>query len=259
MRTGRPGRAHRCSRIDCERIYSASMPGRSPNTSSAFASTTRTCRNTHLPSTCTAASRATPTCRSTRRPKPCRGKRARTAPRGWRCAGSPRPADRRDPLPGAQAAEGQRAVREAGGHRRASVVAEGGLKFWVNFRDYLDTGLFLDHRIMRGLLRRFAKDADFLNLFCYTGERNGLCSRGRRAPHRERRSVEYLFGVGAQNLLLNGFERRTMSYIRADCLQWLEEQAARGREFDLIFSTRRPSPIPSAWTACSTCSAITWA
>ena len=49
------------------------------------------------------------------------------------------------------------------------VIEEGGLKFWVNLRDYLDTGIFLDHRPIRSLIREMAENKRFLNLFCYTG------------------------------------------------------------------------------------------
>src|SRR5579872_4732387 len=49
------------------------------------------------------------------------------------------------------------------------IVKEAGLSFRVNLTDYLDTGLFLDHRITRGLVREEAKGKRFLNLFCYTG------------------------------------------------------------------------------------------
>ena len=59
--------------------------------------------------------------------------------------------------------------------------AKGGSSSGSIFGDYLDTGLFLDHRIVRGMLRDWARDADFLNLFCYTGKRDGLCRRRRRA------------------------------------------------------------------------------
>ena len=49
------------------------------------------------------------------------------------------------------------------------VVEENGLKFWVNLSDYLDTGLFLDHRITRQMVRELSKDKKVLNLFAYTG------------------------------------------------------------------------------------------
>jgi len=49
------------------------------------------------------------------------------------------------------------------------VVEEGGLKFRVNFDNYLDTGLFLDHRLTRARIRAQASGTNFLNLFAYTG------------------------------------------------------------------------------------------
>src|SRR5207248_9452705 len=52
---------------------------------------------------------------------------------------------------------------------RFRIVSEGGLKFYVNFEDYLDTGLFLDHRMTRARLREASHGKRFLNLFAYTG------------------------------------------------------------------------------------------
>ena len=52
---------------------------------------------------------------------------------------------------------------------RTAVVGEGGLRFEINLSDYIDTGLFLDHRITRGMVREAAAGKRFLNLFAYTG------------------------------------------------------------------------------------------
>ena len=114
-------------------------------------------------------------------------------------------------------------------------VQEGGLKFWVNFRDYLDTGLFLDHRIVRASLREWAKDADFLNLFCYTGSATVYAAAGgARSTTSVDLSNTYL-DWAHENLLLNGFGGAHHELYRADCLQWLEEQEPKGPGFDLIF------------------------
>jgi 23S rRNA (guanine2445-N2)-methyltransferase / 23S rRNA (guanine2069-N7)-methyltransferase len=114
-------------------------------------------------------------------------------------------------------------------------VQEGGLKFWVNFRDYLDTGLFLDHRIMRSKLRDWAKGADFLNLFCYTGSATVYAAAGgARSTAGIDLSNTYL-DWAHENLLLNGFGGDNHELYRADCLTWLEENEARGPRFDLIF------------------------
>jgi len=114
-------------------------------------------------------------------------------------------------------------------------VQEGGLKFWVNFRDYLDTGLFLDHRIVRASLREWAKDADFLNLFCYTGSATVYAAAGgARSTTGVDLSNTYL-DWAHENLLLNGFGGANHELYRADCLQWLEEQEPKGPSFDLVF------------------------
>src|ERR1700730_6334408 len=123
--------------------------------------------------------------------------------------------------------------RDAKAERHA--VQEGGLKFWVNFRDYLDTGLFLDHRLVRASLREWAQGADFLNLFCYTGSATVYAAAGgARSTTSVDLSNTYL-DWAHENLLLNGFGDPKHELYRADCLQWLEEQEAKGPRFDLIF------------------------
>jgi 23S rRNA (guanine2445-N2)-methyltransferase / 23S rRNA (guanine2069-N7)-methyltransferase len=122
--------------------------------------------------------------------------------------------------------------RDSAAERHA--VQEGGLKFWVNFRDYLDTGLFLDHRIVRGMLRSWARDADFLNLICYTGSATVYAAAGgARSTTGVDLSNTYL-DWAHENLLLNGFRGSNHELYRADCLAWLEEQEAGGARFDLI-------------------------
>jgi 23S rRNA (guanine2445-N2)-methyltransferase / 23S rRNA (guanine2069-N7)-methyltransferase len=123
--------------------------------------------------------------------------------------------------------------RDSAAERHA--VSEGGLKFWVNFRDYLDTGLFLDHRLMRGLLRDWAMGADFLNLFCYTGTATVYAAAGgARSTTGVDLSNTYL-DWAHENLLLNGFDGAQHELYRADCLDWLDAQESRGARFDLIF------------------------
>jgi 23S rRNA (guanine2445-N2)-methyltransferase / 23S rRNA (guanine2069-N7)-methyltransferase len=109
------------------------------------------------------------------------------------------------------------------------------LKFWVNFRDYLDTGLFLDHRLVRGMLRDWAHGADFLNLFCYTGSATVYAAAGgARSTVSVDLSNTYL-DWARDNLLLNGFSSAGHELHRADCLTWLEEQQPAGARFDLVF------------------------
>jgi len=134
--------------------------------------------------------------------------------------------------------QGRFGESDGGGERHGNgervTVEEGGLKFWVNFRDYLDTGLFLDHRLVRGMLRDWARGADFLNLFCYTGSATVYAAAGgTRSTLSIDLSNTYL-DWARDNLVLNGFTSADNELLRADCLAWLEQQAA-GPRFDLIF------------------------
>jgi 23S rRNA (guanine2445-N2)-methyltransferase / 23S rRNA (guanine2069-N7)-methyltransferase len=139
----------------------------------------------------------------------------------------------RKPQTGAQQYERRVASQSGAAGRR--VVSEGGLKFWVNFRDYLDTGLFLDHRITRQMLRDWARDADFLNLFCYTASATVYAAAGgARSSVSVDLSNTYLDWAQA-NLALNGFADARHVLERADCLEWLESRAASAARFDLIF------------------------
>jgi 23S rRNA (guanine2445-N2)-methyltransferase / 23S rRNA (guanine2069-N7)-methyltransferase len=118
------------------------------------------------------------------------------------------------------------------------VVHEGGLKFLVNFTDYLDTGLFLDHRPTRALVRDQAAGSRFLNLYAYTGTATVYAAAGgARSTLSIDLSSTYLEWA-RRNLDLNGFGRREHQLLRADCLPWLEEQVSageRGPRFGLIF------------------------
>jgi len=132
-----------------------------------------------------------------------------------------------------QKGSGQYEKRESVAERH--VVRENGLKFWVNFRDYLDTGLFLDHRIVRQKLREWAKDTDFLNLFCYTASATVYAAAGgARSTTSIDLSNTYL-DWAHENLLLNNFGGDTHELFREDCLHWLESQSVWGPRFDLIF------------------------
>lgn len=111
-------------------------------------------------------------------------------------------------------------------------VSEYNARFLVNLTDYLDTGLFLDHRIARRMLGQMSKGKDFLNLFSYTGSATvhaGL--GGARSTTTVDMSRTYLEWA-ERNLRLNGLTGRAHRLIQADCLAWLRE--AR-EQFDLIF------------------------
>jgi 23S rRNA (guanine2445-N2)-methyltransferase / 23S rRNA (guanine2069-N7)-methyltransferase len=73
---------------------------------------------------------------------------------------------------------GRAQYQKQGAQAELHEVAEGGLKFLVNFTDYLDTGLFLDHRLTRARLRELAAGRRFLNLFGYTGTASVYAAAG---------------------------------------------------------------------------------
>ena len=115
-------------------------------------------------------------------------------------------------------------------------ICEGGLTFIVNFDDYLDTGIFLDHRVTRDLVRTYARDAEtFLNLFAYTGTATCYAADG---GARETTTVDlsntYLEWA-RDNMRLNGFASQKHRFIRADVLTWIERQLRRSERWDLIF------------------------
>ncbi len=118
---------------------------------------------------------------------------------------------------------------------RFHVVGEGGLRFQVNFEDYLDTGLFLDHRATRARLRAAAGGKRFLNLFAYTGTATVYAvAGGARASTTVDLSATYL-DWARSNLALNGLAGPRHEFLRADVREWLTEAAQRGERYDLIF------------------------
>ena len=111
-------------------------------------------------------------------------------------------------------------------------VNEYGVQLWVNLTDYLDTGLFLDHRLTRKMIGELAKGKDFLNLFAYTGSATVHAALGgAKSTTTVDMSNTYL-NWAEQNLILNDIEGKQHKLIQADCLQWLEKCE---RQFDLIF------------------------
>ncbi|MEQ9920091.1 bifunctional 23S rRNA (guanine(2069)-N(7))-methyltransferase RlmK/23S rRNA (guanine(2445)-N(2))-methyltransferase RlmL [Pectobacterium brasiliense] len=112
------------------------------------------------------------------------------------------------------------------------LMEEFGAKLWVNLTDYLDTGLFLDHRIARKMLGEMSRGKDFLNLFAYTGTASvhaGL--GGARSTTTVDMSRTYLEWA-EKNLRVNGLTGRQHRLIQADCLSWLHNAS---EQFDVIF------------------------
>jgi 23S rRNA (guanine2445-N2)-methyltransferase / 23S rRNA (guanine2069-N7)-methyltransferase len=118
---------------------------------------------------------------------------------------------------------------------RFHVVEEGGWEFWVNFEDYLDTGLFLDHRITRRMIQDRSADKRFLNLFAYTGAASVYAAKGGAASTTTVDMSRTYLDWAARNLDLNGIRGSRHELVQADCLEWLDQALRDKRRFDLIF------------------------
>jgi 23S rRNA (guanine2445-N2)-methyltransferase / 23S rRNA (guanine2069-N7)-methyltransferase len=120
--------------------------------------------------------------------------------------------------------------------REFQVVAENGYSFYVNFSDYLDTGLFLDHRITRQRIGELCRGKSFLNLFAYTGAAT-VHAIGGGAIASTTVDMSYTYLEWAEkNLQLNNFDAPEHELIQADCLQWLEHEAEqKRRQYEVIF------------------------
>jgi len=114
------------------------------------------------------------------------------------------------------------------------VVHEGPAAFWVNLRDYLDTGLFLDHRPLRQWVGAEAADKRVLNLFCYTGAFTVHAALG---GARQSTSVDLsptYIEWARDNLTLNGLDPRLHRLVRADVTRWLDDPFVQAERYDLV-------------------------
>ncbi len=128
------------------------------------------------------------------------------------------------------AGEGQYGRLEARGVTR--LVMEQGLRFEVNLDDYLDTGLFLDHRLTRARVRAEAAGRRVLNLFAYTGSFTVYAAAGRAATTRTVDLSNTYLAWAERNLAHNGLADPRHRFEKADCLRWLDGPV--DERFDLI-------------------------
>lgn len=133
------------------------------------------------------------------------------------------------------------------------LVREGPVRLWVNLDDYLDTGLFSDHRVTRKWVAEQIAGRDFLNLFCYTGAFTAAAALG---GARQTTSVDasgrYLQWL-RDNLIANGFDQPTHPQQhetwRGDARDFLHLAARNRRQWDVIvcdppsFSQRPDAPV----------------
>ena len=120
-----------------------------------------------------------------------------------------------------------------GGQGKFHEVCEGPCTFLVNFTDYLDTGLFLDHRLTREMIRQLAPGRRFLNLFGYTGTATVHAAAGGAVATTTIDLSNTYLEWARRNLALNGFRGSAHALEQADCVTWLA--ASRPERYGLIF------------------------
>ena len=116
---------------------------------------------------------------------------------------------------------------------RKFVVSERDLKFYVNPYDFVDTGLFADHRNTRRMIRKMAADKDFLNLYCYTATFSCYAAQGGArstlSVDRSQTAIQW----ARQNMQLNRIPLAANRLVQADALDFLKNAKRRGQAFDL--------------------------
>ena len=115
------------------------------------------------------------------------------------------------------------------------IVQESGLLFRVNFDDYLDTGLFLDHRLTRQRLHAAAGGKRFLNLFAYTGTATVYAAAGAASATTTVDLSNTYLAWAQRNLELNRRSGEQHRFVHADCREWLQRSAGEGGRYELIF------------------------
>ena len=129
----------------------------------------------------------------------------------------------------------QRGIRpyvKMGSSRDRFIIRENGRKFFINLNDYLDSGIFLDHRTTRKRIEQQSKGAAFLNLFCYTGTASVMAASGGAARTVSVDVSNTYLKWAEDNMKLNGLNSRTNSFIRSDAFDFLKSTEAF---FDLVF------------------------
>lgn len=122
-----------------------------------------------------------------------------------------------------QPQKGKQQYQKTATERHELVVEENGLSFLVNLSDYLDTGLFLDHRNTRKMVHQLAKDKHVLNLFAYTGSFTVYAAAGGAASTTTVDLSNTYLSWAQRNLALNKLAAPQHQFIRADVKAWLRD------------------------------------
>lgn len=130
---------------------------------------------------------------------------------------------------------GTQQYEKQGGSEEFFTVHEHGCLLRVNLKDYLDTGLFLDHRPVRYWIQQHARNVRFLNLFCYTGAATVHAAVGGAASSLSLDMSRTYVNWARDNLTLNSADPRKHRVETTDCLAWLAAKPPESERFDLIF------------------------
>jgi 23S rRNA (guanine2445-N2)-methyltransferase / 23S rRNA (guanine2069-N7)-methyltransferase len=125
--------------------------------------------------------------------------------------------------------------RKGGGPGVIRSIQEDFLTFEINLSDYLDTGIFLDHRLTRELVFEKAERARFLNLFAYTGTASVHAAAGGAFTTTTVDISQTYLSWARRNMANNGFEGESHEFIRADCVRWVNEQRHTRNRWDFVF------------------------
>ena len=111
---------------------------------------------------------------------------------------------------------------------------EYGIKFKINLRDYLDTGLFLDHRETRQIVATISKGKCVLNLFAYTCSFSVHAAAAGSAFTKSVDMSNTYIAWGKDNFILNSLSLKNNQFIRADCIKFLNDEIRSGIKYDII-------------------------
>ncbi len=128
---------------------------------------------------------------------------------------------------------GDSQYEKLGDEARFHIVTEGSCKLRVNFTDYVDTGLFLDHRPIRQRIEQQARGKSFLNLFAYTGAATIHAAMGGASASLSIDLSNTYLNWAKRNLQINKLDESQHRLLREDCLQWLNQNHTE--TYDLIF------------------------
>ena len=128
--------------------------------------------------------------------------------------------------------EGRRYERLAHTNRKV-IMSERDLKFYINLDDYVDTGLFADHRNTRSMVRELSKNRDVLNLFCYTGAFTCYAAKGGARKTVSVDRSESVMAWARENLALNGLAEQNNILIQTSVFGFLKQAKQKNLQFDL--------------------------